>query len=121
LIRTHGLNHVSLEVADLERSLHFYREVFGVREYHREENSVQVQGPGPHDVIVFERKDGDVGRPGGISHFGFRLVDPADIDAAVSEVERAGGTLLRRGDFGPGLPFAFVADPDGYTIEVWFE
>jgi hypothetical protein len=28
---------------------------------------------------------------GGIVHFGFRLVDPGDIDAAVEAVERAGG------------------------------
>jgi hypothetical protein len=33
----------------------------------------------------------------------------------------AGGRLLRRGDFAPGLPYAYVADPDGYEIEIWFE
>ena len=21
----------------------------------------------------------------------------------------------------PGLPYAYVADPDGYEIEIWFE
>jgi hypothetical protein len=36
-------------------------------------------------------------------------------------VERAGGRLLRRGEFAPGLPYAYVADPDGYEIEIWFE
>jgi len=39
----------------------------------------------------------------------------------VHEVERAGGTVLRRGEFAPGLPFAFVRDPDGYEIEIWYE
>jgi catechol 2,3-dioxygenase-like lactoylglutathione lyase family enzyme len=34
---------------------------------------------------------------------------------------RGGGTLLRRGQFAPGFPFAYVADPDGYEIEIWFE
>ena len=53
--------------------------------------------------------------------FGFRLVDPDDIDRAIAEVERAGGRLLRRGEFAPGLPYAYVADPDGYEIEIWFE
>jgi len=48
-------------------------------------------------------------------------VRPDDIDAAIREVERAGGKLLRRGEFGPGEPFAFFADPDGYEIEVWYE
>jgi predicted enzyme related to lactoylglutathione lyase len=48
-------------------------------------------------------------------------VDAADIDAAVAEVEAAGGKLIERGEFAPGCPFAYVADPDGYTIEIWFE
>ena len=121
MVKTHGLTHINLAVRDPERSLRFYRKVFGVKEYYRDENSIQVQGPGRHDVLAFERKASIAGAPGGIEHFGFRLLDPADIDAAVSEVERAGGKLLRRGEFSPGVPYAYVADPDGYEIEIWYE
>jgi catechol 2,3-dioxygenase-like lactoylglutathione lyase family enzyme len=121
MVKTFGLSHLNLAVADPERSLRFYEAVFGVREYYRDETSIQVQGPGPTDVIAFERNAQDAGRVGGLSHFGFRLVDAADIDLAVQEVERAGGTLLRRGEFSPGFPFAYVADPDGYEIEIWYE
>lgn len=63
----------------------------------------------------------DAGVLGGIMHFGFRLTRPEDIDAAVAAVEGAGGTVTSRGEFGPGLPYAFVRDPDGYEIEIWFE
>ncbi|MGH9324886.1 MAG: VOC family protein [Vicinamibacteria bacterium] len=121
MIRTHGLTHINLAVRDLERSLQFYAEVFGVKEYYRDDASIQVQGPGSHDVIAFEKDDRAAGTLGGISHFGFRLVDAADIDSAVAAVERAGGKLLRRGEFAPGYPFAYVTDPDGYEIEVWYE
>jgi catechol 2,3-dioxygenase-like lactoylglutathione lyase family enzyme len=121
MVKTHGLTHLSLAVRDPARSLAFYAEVFGVRSYFRDEKSIQVQGPGPHDVIAFELDPGHAGRTAGIQHFGFRLTDPADIDQAVAEVERAGGTLLRRGEFSPGFPYAYVADPDGYEIEIWFE
>ena len=38
-----------------------------------------------------------------------------------AEVELAGGRLLRRREFAPGLPCAYVAAPDGYGIEIWFE
>ena len=120
-VRTHGLTHISLVVRDLDRALRFYEQLFGVREYHRDATSVQVQGPGPHDVIAFELGERAAGERGGIDHFGFRLVDAADIDEAVRNALAAGGTLLRSGEFAPGFPFAYVADPDGYEIEIWFE
>lgn len=78
-------------------------------------------GPGSHDVIAFEKDNANAGKVGGIRHFGFRLVEPEDIDTAVDEVERAGGKLIRRGEFAPGFPFAYVNDPDGYEIEIWYE
>jgi len=121
MIKTHGLSHISLAVKDLDRSLKFYAQVFGVKEYYRDESSIQVQGPGTHDIIAFERKRSAAGKRGGIDHFGFRLTTPKDIDKAVKEAKRAGGRILRRGEFAPGLPFVYVADPDGYEIEIWFE
>ena len=121
MVKSRGLSHIALSVADPERSLAFYRSVFGVREYFRDAGSIQVVGPGRFDVIAFERRPHDAGRQGGIIHFGFRLTCPEDIDAAVSEVEAAGGTVSSRGEFAAGSPYAFVRDPDGYEIEIWYE
>jgi catechol 2,3-dioxygenase-like lactoylglutathione lyase family enzyme len=121
MVQTHGLSHVALAVKDPDRSLRFYAAVFGVREYFRDGGTIQVLGPGPHDVIAFERRPSDAGAPGGIIHFGFRLVRPDDIDSAVAAVVAAGGTVTSQGEFAPGLPYAFVKDPDGYEIEIWFE
>ncbi|HKE20430.1 MAG TPA: VOC family protein [Kofleriaceae bacterium] len=120
MVKTHGLTHINLAVRDPERSMRFYRDVFGAVEYYRDESSIQVKGPG-HDILAFERDPEAAGRAGGISHFGFRLVSPSDIDEAVEAAVRAGGQLLRRGEFAPGFPFAYVSDPDGYEIEIWFE
>ena len=124
MIKTHGLTHISLTVKDPDRSLKFYRQVFGVKEYYRDADSIQVLGPGPHDVIAFERNSraaGPAENGGGITHFGFRLTTPKDIEKAVKEVKRAGGKILRQGEFAPGFPFVYVADPDGYEIEIWYE
>jgi catechol 2,3-dioxygenase-like lactoylglutathione lyase family enzyme len=120
MIRTHGLNHISLSVRDPDVSLAFYERLFGVREYHREADSIQVLGPGPHDVLVFERREGP-GVRGGVDHFGFRLTDPNDIHDAIAQAEAAGARILRHGEFAPGLPYLYLEDPDGYTIEVWYE
>ena len=38
--------------------------------------------------------------------------------AAIDEIEAAGGRLVKRGQHAPGVPFAYVKDPDGYTIEL---
>ena len=121
MVETHGLAHISLAVRDPQTSLKFYVQVFGVREYFRDEGQIQAQGPGPFDVLAFERAPASAGKVGGIQHFGFRLKRPEDIAFAVAEVQRAGGRVLRQGEFAPGYPFAYVTDPDGYEIELWFE
>lgn len=120
MIRTHGLNHISLSVADLDASVAFYSTLFGVREYYRDENSVQVLGPGESDVLVFECRPSH-GARGGIDHFGFRLVSPDDMADARAAVDAIGAKVLRQGEHGPGLPYLYIEDPDGYEIEIWYE
>ena len=86
MIKTHGLSHVALSVADPDRSLAFYRSVFGVREYFRDESTIQALGPGQYDVMAFERhRGGGHTVAGGIMHFGFRLIRPEDMDIASPE------------------------------------
>lgn len=121
MVRTYGLTHINLVVRDVERSLRFYGQVFGVEEYGRTEGLVHTRTPGCQDVITFDEHSSGAGDSGGIPHFGFRLVSAGDIDAAVEEVERAGGKLRRRGEFCPGCPYAYVTDPDGYEVEIWYE
>lgn len=121
MIRTHGLTHLALAVQDPERSLHFYQAVLGVAPVYRDENFIQAQTPGSRDVLVFERNAAKAGKAGGVAHFGFRLVDPAEIDAAAEAVITAGGRILSKGEFIPGEPYVFFADPDGYEVEIWFE
>jgi catechol 2,3-dioxygenase-like lactoylglutathione lyase family enzyme len=121
MIETHGLTHISLAVEDPERALRFYADAFGFREYFRDATSIQARRDGGWEVIAFERDAARAGQGGGVSHFGFRLVRASDIDVAVEIAIEAGGTLLRRGEFALGFPFAYVSDPDGYEIEIWFE
>lgn len=120
MIETHGLTHINLEVSDPERSLRFYETLFGVKEYFRDENSIQALGPGENDVLAFVRSN-RAGVVGGISHFGFRLKRAEDIGSAIEAAELAGATLKRTGEFVSGSPYMYIEDPDGYEIEVWYE
>jgi catechol 2,3-dioxygenase-like lactoylglutathione lyase family enzyme len=121
MVRTFGLTHIALAVQDAERAFRFYHEVFGMVAVYRENGFIQAQTPGRRDVLVLEEKATRAAGSGGIAHFGFRLVDPADIDEAVRAVEAAGGKILSRGEFCPGEPYVFCRDLDGYEIEIWHE
>src|SRR4029077_13550039 len=81
MVRTYGLTHINLLVRDVERSLRFYRQVFGVEEYGRTEGLVHCRTPGCHDVISFDEQASGAGESGGIVHFGF-LPRQAPVSAA---------------------------------------
>ena len=122
MIRTQGLTHIHLMVRDLDRSLMFYKRVFGLEERFREgRHMVFLNTPGSQDLITLNEDPDEAevaGVNGGVNHFGFRLTEVSGLDAAVTEVEAAGGTLVKRGEHAPGVPFAYIRDPDGYLIEL---
>jgi len=122
MIRTTGLSHIQLVVRDLDRALGFYTRVFGMKEQFREgKYMVFLSTPGGHDLVTLNQDPKDAPRAGdngGMNHFGFRLLAAADMDAAIAEVESAGGTLIHRGEHAPGVLYAYVRDPDGYVIEL---
>ena len=119
MIETEGLTHLHLYVADLGRSLRFYREAFGLQEMFRDgPKMVFLRPPNSSDTITLNEVPEKAGAMGGIDHFGFRLSDRAKLDEAIEEVERAGGALVERGEHAPGAPYAYVRDPDGYLIEL---
>jgi catechol 2,3-dioxygenase-like lactoylglutathione lyase family enzyme len=112
---------VALAVRNPQRSLAFYKAVLGVVPVYEQDDFVQAQTPGSRDVLVFERRPHDAGKPGGIAHFGFRLKKPKDIEAALAAIKAAGGTIREHGEFVPGEPYVFFNDPDGYEVEIWYE
>jgi catechol 2,3-dioxygenase-like lactoylglutathione lyase family enzyme len=120
VIATEGLTHIQLTVRDLNRSLAFYRAVFGMDEMFRDgPHMVFIRTPGARDTITLNA-DPALPEPvqGGVAHFGFRLKDATQLDAAIATVQAAGGTLIERGEHAPGSRYAYVADPDGYVIEL---
>lgn len=120
-MKTYGLTHVAVAARDLDRTQAFYAAVLGAVVVYRDDGFLQMQTPGSRDVLVFEKNAANAGKAGGVLHFGFRLMSEKDIAAARTAVENAGGNITDTGEFVPGEPYLFAEDPDGYTIEIWYE
>lgn len=122
---THGLTHLQIAVRDLETSNRFYRDVFGMRERFRVgTDMIMLETPGAHDIFTLNRAPArakKAGTQGGIAHFGFRLRKAADLSPTLRTARARGGEVVARGKRGPDGCYAFVKDPDGYLVEIFFE
>ena len=122
-VDTHGIRHVHLLVADHDRSVSFYQQVFGMEVDFRDGNILFLQSPNRRDdlalhLAVTDDEKARVGFQGGYEHFGITVKDRTELDNCIASVIAAGGTLVDKGEHAPGIPYAYVADPDGYVIEI---
>ena len=63
MIKTAGLTHIHLVVRDMERSLRFYRSVFGMEEQFRVgPHMVFLSTPGSRDLITLNQDEAEQGR-----------------------------------------------------------
>ena len=121
MIETQGLTHIHLAVRNLDSAAAFYKSVFGMEVMPRgEEGMVFLQTPGAADTLTLRQAEDDevVGSGGGVEHSGFRLKTRDDLDGAIETIVEHGGRLIERGEHAPGVTFAYVADPEGYVIEL---
>ena len=117
-MKTAGVYHLQISVSDLDRSLAFYTGLMGMEELFRADETVFLRTPGARELLALQPVEGPVDpKAGGMDHFGF-YVTLEDLDTAVAEVRVAGVEVLEKGSFAPGMPFAYIKDPDGYTVEL---
>lgn len=119
-IRITELDHVVLNVADVERSLAFYTEELGLEPIHVDEwrrgerffPSVRINEGSIIDLIALPRT-GD-----NLDHF-CMVVEPMDFDAlkASGRFDVADGPAIRFGARGDGTSI-YIRDPDGNLVEL---
>jgi lactoylglutathione lyase len=112
---------------DLDRSIDFYTKVLGMKLLRRNDYPegkftlafVGYGGEREQAVIELTYNWGveryDLG-----SGFGHIAIEVDDVYAACAEIKRCGGTVIREAGpmHGGTTVIAFVADPDGYQIEL---
>ncbi|HLK40110.1 MAG TPA: VOC family protein [Polyangiaceae bacterium] len=118
------LSHVAYHVADVDRALHFYVHVLGMKE------QVRLQlGKTLHEVVlgfVDARAGGvilmwDTERKGPIeqAHGYSRLVlSVADVDGAIRHLDKHGTPVVKQVTEAGAFRYALIKDPDGYVIEL---
>jgi lactoylglutathione lyase len=104
MARLVGINHIALEVADLERSLDFYGRIFELRLRGRSARAAFVD-IGDQFLALMEGRSGP---PDATRHFGL-VVD--DKEATRRALIAAGAEVL------PGRRLDFL-DPDGNRVEI---
>jgi catechol 2,3-dioxygenase len=122
-VETRGIRHVHLLVSDQDRSVSFYRDVFGMEVGFQDGNILFLHSPNLSDdlalhLAVTDEERSRVGLQGGCEHFGITVKDRARLDECIASVIAAGGALLDRGEHAPGVVYAYISDPDGYVIEI---
>jgi glyoxylase I family protein len=113
-----GVNHVITVVRDVERALHFYRDLLGIRQI-----EVMQPGVGPDRMVWLQLPSGimlhiirsetvPVPRP---IHIAFEV---SDFDRAMAGAKAQGWEILQSGTRNDGQQFLFFHDPDGNRVEL---
>jgi catechol 2,3-dioxygenase-like lactoylglutathione lyase family enzyme len=122
-----GLNHVALQVSDMDQSIAFYRrwarlDVVDRLEDPRSGNKaarLRDETTGFTIALVQSPSLPVEHSLSGLGHLGVGCADRAEVDRLTVQAEQEG--CLRRGPIDSGFPlgyWAFLADPDGHQLEL---
>jgi catechol-2,3-dioxygenase len=105
-------------VADVERSVAFYRRWFGFGAEDRRfpDGTVFLRDADGTDLALHPGEAG----PSPAFHFGFRRPDAADVRHLLDRLI-AGQQKVLGFDDQPAIVSLKVSDPDGYVVEVYWE
>ena len=122
-----GLTHVALPARDLEASIAFYRKYARMEVVHRRKDASTGFGvvwlsDRTRPFVIVLVQVARVERPlAPLAHLGVGCPTREEVDRLCGEARRGGA--LRLGPIDAGYPvgyWAFLADPDGHTLELSF-
>ncbi len=113
--------HTMVRVTDIEKSLHFYRDLLGLKEIRRSENEkgrytlIFLAPPGQEDAPVELTYNWDPETYSGGRNFGHLAYGVDDIYAFCEKMMKAGVTINRPPRDGH---MAFIRSPDEISVEI---
>ncbi|WP_010098371.1 VOC family protein [Ornithinibacillus scapharcae] len=116
------VGEVNINVTNLQKSLDFYRRVFGFTILKQEQAKVVLSADGNRPILILEQPEGvspKVGRTTGLYHFAILLPRRADLANFLKHLVQTEGPNLRLGASDHFVSEAlYFDDPDGNGIEV---
>lgn len=113
-LRASSIDHVNMNVNDLEESVAFYRDLFGFElKKDQPEQQSQIIGNDAIKLCLYENPEGV--SQSGINHFGFHVENFEEIEA---RCEAMGVRLLYGGVQWEHSKSFYIRDPNGYEIEL---
>jgi catechol 2,3-dioxygenase-like lactoylglutathione lyase family enzyme len=112
-----GLCHAALNVADVEASLAFYRDVVGMQvEWQPDADNVYLTSG--HDNLALHKSSASGTDKGSLDHIGFALPDADAVDRWASHFEANGLTLEQQPKtHRDGARSLYVRDPSGVLVQ----
>jgi lactoylglutathione lyase len=113
--------HTMVRISDMDKSLHFYRDLLGLKEVRRSDNEkgrytlIFLAAPGQEETPVELTYNWDPEAYSGGRNFGHLAYEVDDIYAFCDKMMKAGVTVNRPPRDGR---MAFVRSPDNISIEI---
>jgi len=118
-LKATSIDHVNMKVKDLEKSVKFYKNLFGF-EIKQEENANKLDAPskiiGNNTIKLCLYEVPDMSPEGGIAHFGFNI---ANFNEVIEKCKELGVEVLYGGivDWEKSKS-VYIVDPSGYELEL---
>ena len=118
-LRATSIDHVNMKVKNLEKSVQFYKNLFGF-EIKQDQNPNKIEVPskiiGNESIKLCLYEVPDMTPDGGIAHFGFHVQNYEEVIQKCTEL---GVEVLYGGEVDwEKSKSVYIVDPSGYEIEL---
>ncbi|MDP2667054.1 MAG: VOC family protein [Candidatus Diapherotrites archaeon] len=118
ILNVNAIDHINMSVKDLEKSVRFYREVFGFEiKEDQSKDASYIIGNAHVKLCLYEDKNLHVKE--GLNHFGFHI---ENFDEIISRCKEMGVPVSYDGAIEWKNPARsksiYITDPSGYVIEL---